>query len=74
MLLIGKVYAKAKHIDIGGAIACIRYYAGWADKISGKTIEVFPFSYDYQPCQSHTVHRLPTRNLPIHAMNHSGLL
>lgn len=36
----GKVYEKAKNQDIGGAIAVIRYYAGWADKIQGKTIEV----------------------------------
>ncbi|RDB20392.1 Aldehyde dehydrogenase [Hypsizygus marmoreus] len=35
----GKVYDKAKLQDIGGAITVIRYYAGWADKIQGKTIE-----------------------------------
>lgn len=37
---LGKVFAKAKAADIGGTIAVIRYYAGWADKIQGKTIEV----------------------------------
>jgi len=36
---VGKVYANAKAADIGGAIMTIRYYAGWADKIQGKTIE-----------------------------------
>ena len=36
----GKIYAKARLADIGGAIAVFRYYAGWADKIHGKTIEV----------------------------------
>ncbi|KAF9043170.1 aldehyde dehydrogenase [Panaeolus papilionaceus] len=35
----GKVYDKAKTIDIGSALAVFRYYAGWADKIQGKTIE-----------------------------------
>jgi hypothetical protein len=27
-------------IDVGGAIALLRYYAGWADKVHGQTIEV----------------------------------
>ncbi|KAF8154950.1 aldehyde dehydrogenase [Crassisporium funariophilum] len=36
---VGKVWTKAKQSDIGGAIMCIRYYAGWADKVQGKTIE-----------------------------------
>ncbi|TFK32453.1 aldehyde dehydrogenase [Crucibulum laeve] len=35
----GKAYGVAKSVDIGGAIAVIRYYAGWADKVQGKTIE-----------------------------------
>ena len=26
--------------DIADAAACLRYYAGWADKISGQTLEV----------------------------------
>jgi len=34
----GKPQTEARHIDIAGAIACFRYYAGWADKIQGKTI------------------------------------
>jgi len=36
---VGKVFDKAKSTDIGGAIATIRYYAGWADKIHGQTME-----------------------------------
>ncbi|KAG5645864.1 hypothetical protein DXG03_005206 [Asterophora parasitica] len=36
---VGKVFVKAKAQDIQGAIEVIRYYAGWADKIQGKTIE-----------------------------------
>ena len=37
-----KVYVKAKYdaSDIVVVIACLQYYAGWADKIQGKTIEV----------------------------------
>ena len=37
---IGKIFSKAKVVDITGVIACLRYYAGWADKVHGKTIEV----------------------------------
>ena len=38
-LPLGKVYARA-YGDITGVIACLRYYAGWADKVQGKTVEV----------------------------------
>ena len=33
----GKVLREAK-MDIAGTIKAIRYFAGWADKIQGKTI------------------------------------
>ena len=36
----GKVYANARYGDIAIVVASLRYYAGWADKIQGKTIEV----------------------------------
>ncbi|EIW75446.1 aldehyde dehydrogenase [Coniophora puteana RWD-64-598 SS2] len=36
----GKAYNTAFSRDNSGAIAVMEYYAGWADKISGKTIEV----------------------------------
>ncbi|KAG2004229.1 aldehyde dehydrogenase [Coprinopsis cinerea AmutBmut pab1-1] len=36
---VGKVYANAKVMDIGGAVIVFRYYAGWADKIQGTTVE-----------------------------------
>lgn len=38
--LVGKHFGQAKQLDLAGVIGCIRYYAGWADKNSGKTIEV----------------------------------
>ncbi|KIJ92760.1 hypothetical protein K443DRAFT_685075 [Laccaria amethystina LaAM-08-1] len=44
---VGKVYEKAKSQDVGGAIAVIRYYAGWADKIQGKTIETNDKKFAY---------------------------
>ncbi|KAF9263495.1 NAD-aldehyde dehydrogenase [Marasmius fiardii PR-910] len=36
----GKPVKIAKDFDIGDSIQCLRYYAGWADKITGQTIEV----------------------------------
>ncbi|EPQ59281.1 NAD-aldehyde dehydrogenase [Gloeophyllum trabeum ATCC 11539] len=36
----GKPVRVARDFDIGDSIQCIRYYAGWADKITGQTIEV----------------------------------
>src|SRR5580658_392338 len=36
----GKPYAVAKAADLPLSIACYRYYAGWADKVQGKTIPV----------------------------------
>lgn len=36
----GKPYAIAKAADLPLSIACYRYYAGWADKVQGKTIPI----------------------------------
>jgi aldehyde dehydrogenase (NAD+) len=36
----GKPYHVARAADLPLTIACYRYYAGWADKIQGKTIPV----------------------------------
>jgi aldehyde dehydrogenase (NAD+) len=36
----GKPYHVARAIDIPSTVACYRYYAGWADKIQGKTIPI----------------------------------
>ncbi|KZT68472.1 aldehyde dehydrogenase [Daedalea quercina L-15889] len=35
----GKSFLAAKDGDVKSVIECFRYYAGWADKIHGKTIE-----------------------------------
>ncbi|KAI0033624.1 aldehyde dehydrogenase domain-containing protein [Vararia minispora EC-137] len=35
----GKTFSWAKNADLNAAISCIRYYAGWADKNHGQTIE-----------------------------------
>ncbi len=36
----GKPYSMARAADLPLVIACYRYYAGWADKLQGKTIPV----------------------------------
>jgi aldehyde dehydrogenase (NAD+) len=36
----GKPISAALHGDVAGSIAVFRYYAGWADKLQGKTIPV----------------------------------
>src|SRR5256714_2101665 len=36
----GKPYSVARAADLPLTIACYRYFAGWADKVQGKTIPV----------------------------------
>ena len=36
----GKPFAISKAVDVPASIETFRYYAGWADKIHGKTIPV----------------------------------
>jgi len=38
----GKAVSIARAADLNLTIGCIRYYAGWADKVHGKTIDVGP--------------------------------
>lgn len=36
----GKPVSVAKRVDVAKAVACYRYFAGWADKVQGKTIPI----------------------------------
>jgi len=36
----GKPYSESLNVDLALVIKCFRYYAGWADKIQGKTVPV----------------------------------
>jgi aldehyde dehydrogenase (NAD+) len=36
----GKPISVAKAVDVAKTIACYRYFAGWADKVQGKTIPI----------------------------------
>ncbi|KAF4585631.1 Aldehyde dehydrogenase [Ophiocordyceps camponoti-floridani] len=42
----GKSFTLAQN-DIIGAASCFRYYGGWADKITGKTLDVAPDMFHY---------------------------
>ncbi|KIW98913.1 uncharacterized protein Z519_00576 [Cladophialophora bantiana CBS 173.52] len=43
----GKPYSVALNEDLGEVVNCIRYYAGWADKIHGETIPTTPQKFAY---------------------------
>ncbi len=36
----GKPYTDSINVDVPMSVKCLRYYAGWADKIHGKTIPI----------------------------------
>ena len=36
----GKPLSIAKAVDVAKTVACYRYFAGWADKVQGKTIPI----------------------------------
>ena len=42
----GKALSMAK-IDVGLSSGCLRYYAGWADKLHGKVIDTDPETFNY---------------------------
>ncbi|KAL3469630.1 aldehyde dehydrogenase domain-containing protein [Aspergillus californicus] len=42
----GKAFTMAK-VDTANAIGCLRYYAGWSDKIHGQTIDTNPETLVY---------------------------
>lgn len=39
---MGKPISVMKEVDIPESISTFRYYAGWADKINGKTLNISP--------------------------------
>ncbi|EKM54307.1 uncharacterized protein PHACADRAFT_258086 [Phanerochaete carnosa HHB-10118-sp] len=43
----GKPFLQAKTMDLAAVISTIRYFAGWADKNSGKTIETTEAKFAY---------------------------
>lgn len=43
----GKPYAISYNDDLSEVINCLRYYAGWADKVHGQTIPTNPAKFAY---------------------------
>ncbi|TPX42294.1 hypothetical protein SeLEV6574_g05679 [Synchytrium endobioticum] len=43
----GKPVEDARSSDLAGSIGCLRYFAGWADKIHGKVVDVNPSLQTY---------------------------
>ncbi|OJJ44566.1 hypothetical protein ASPZODRAFT_18142 [Penicilliopsis zonata CBS 506.65] len=43
----GKPYSVSLNDDVAGVLDTLRYYAGWADKIHGQTIETTPTKFAY---------------------------
>jgi aldehyde dehydrogenase (NAD+) len=39
-LCLGKTFNWARNVDVNFSISVIKYFAGWADKITGQSIEV----------------------------------
>lgn len=63
----GKTYTAAKAFDLQGVIYTFRYYAGWADKVHGKTIETTENKMAYTRHEPYGVVvclRLSTSSLP----------
>ena len=43
----GKTLKQAQTIDLPGALGALRYYAGWADKVYGRTAATAPGTFSY---------------------------
>lgn len=43
----GKAVSMAAGADIPMSIACLRYYAGWSDKIEGRVMDTNPDTFAY---------------------------
>ncbi|KAK7043954.1 hypothetical protein VNI00_008122 [Paramarasmius palmivorus] len=46
-LNVGKPFSASKTMDVPISISCFRYYAGWADKVHGKTMETTDAKFAY---------------------------
>lgn len=43
----GKTYTQTAHVDIPASIGTLRYFAGWADKIYGRTGATVPGAFSF---------------------------
>lgn len=47
----GKAFSASYHSDLTESISCFRYYAGWADKIHGNTVDTTYDKLCYTRCE-----------------------
>lgn len=47
MLDTGKTYRQASNLDFPGSVSTLKYYAGWADKVTGMTSFNIPKTFAY---------------------------
>ena len=53
---VGMPYMEARYVDLAFSISILRYYAGWADKVTGDTIAPsFPQSFGGGPFHAYTL-------------------
>ncbi|CAK5276631.1 unnamed protein product [Mycena citricolor] len=68
----GKPFAVAQRSDIAGSIRCIRYFAGYADKIHGDTIETHDKRLAYTRREPYGV--VPSELTPLSALKFAELV
>ncbi|KAF9261848.1 aldehyde dehydrogenase [Marasmius fiardii PR-910] len=70
-LNVGKPFTVSKMFDVKGSIAVFRYYAGWADKIHGKTIETNENKFAYTRHEPYgVVGQIVPWNFPLAMLSH----
>ena len=68
----GKTFTWAKNVDVAFATQTIKYYAGWADKIQGKVIEVRVLGVSSRDIFTLAALRRTSRSLRIRGMSLSA--
>jgi aldehyde dehydrogenase (NAD+) len=74
IVIIGKPWNKAKVMSVGFSVSLLRYYAGWADKFHGQTVEVCTHLVLIRLVllMYYFIHRLPKPNLLTLDTSHTG--
>lgn len=69
----GKTFTWALAADVTASIDVIKYYAGWADKLTGQTLEVCSGLDLKRWCSPSNIGRLTRLNFPTRETNQSAL-
>uniref|UniRef100_A0A3Q2IDL1 aldehyde dehydrogenase (NAD(+)) n=1 Tax=Equus caballus TaxID=9796 RepID=A0A3Q2IDL1_HORSE len=70
----GKPFLHAFFIDLEGCIKTLRYFAGWADKIQGRTIPTVVWKLAPALCCGNTVVVKPAEQTPLTALYLGSLI